>query len=100
MSRSIPDHQLEQQFVTTLNNLGGHNRRERAIQPQGTAALRVEQITGYQYFNVPTGTIVPSYAFIDLESSNPDDIMIATLLRSTFMHFTNGTYINADLEDH
>jgi hypothetical protein len=100
MSKNLSDHRREYQVASTLSSMAGTQRQRRTLQPQGSQALRVELITGYHYLAVPSGTIVPNYAFIDLESSNANDIMIATLLRSTFLHYTDGTFINADTEDH
>jgi hypothetical protein len=70
------------------------------MQPQGSSALSVGWFTAYMTFDVPTDTILPYYTHVWFTSSNPDDFVIATLLNSTFLEYTDGTFINADLENH
>lgn len=99
MSRNLAEHRLERTFTNTLNGLARRQTQVRSLQPQGSESLRVESIVGYMYLPIPTGATTPAYNFIDIESDNPDDIMIATLASSTFMKYDDGTFLNADLEN-
>lgn len=100
MSRNLAELHRSRRPFTVINGISAASRRRRATQPQGSNALRVETITGYQYLAIPNGVVDPNVAYIDIDSPNSDDIVIATLIRSTFIKYTAGTFINADLESH
>lgn len=100
MSKNASEHQRQEIVPTILRNIGRRQDEGRALQPQGSQAIRVVSVTGYHYFPVSNTSGVPEYTFIDLQLANPDEILIASLTRSTFLGYTNGTFINADNEPH
>lgn len=101
MSRNVADHQLDRTFVNTLNLLGRHQTASRSLQLQGSQSIRVATITGYQTIDIPDGTVAPTVVYLDFTDAG-GNATIATLIRSTFMYFTDTETdpVNADLNDH
>jgi len=100
MSTNISNLKLEKSFENVLNGLTRTQAQGRAMQPQGSQALNVEVIWGYRVLDVPPNADIVATTSIDVEAVDPSKIVIATILHSTFVKYTNGTLINADLESH
>lgn len=100
MSRNLSINKRENRLQEVLSGLDRQQSQVKSIQHLGSESLLTETVWGYQVLSVPANSSEVSISTIDITAVDTDKVMVATLTRSSFIKYTNGTYINADLESH
>lgn len=102
MSRNITDNQPEKSLEQTLKSLTQAQSASRSLQPQGSQALEIQTLFGFQFLTIPDGSIATNSTYLTLSAINQEVLCIASLVHSAYVEHptTLDEIVNADLEDH